>query len=505
MPPLPQIRPQYHNRNIRRPESIDSASAIRSMGQMFSDVIQGGEDKKTARLEFQTRLDVAEYHNNIEQAKINTQNQLALLQEEFETNPLAVNKEEYYQAQSKVIEDNSTLIEGEVAQEKFQRDVSSMAIQYGIQSRALRHVAVIDDGQTTAQERAEQFVDSPNRNDLMREMMDEKTAIGIYSEAEAKDFMGETDFEWGLDDAGKSLNNAKWVLKQLKEGNPDYLPNLSEAQKNKLAQQIRTGTIPRLEYGNADTAVTILKEVDFGGKPREFYSNIEEAKLIGAIKETEANAMILAYQREREIDESTEPETFKSLSLQVDAVDARKGEAPMGNSLSYANQTRELYTAIYKAYGEMKLTYPHLQALLKDAGVSTAGKAELVKQQMLNPEEAEKTYTSNQAAFDSFMLYTDKDVARANNLMMEYISYKSEATDDKMTTLLPSIIYRDKIRRAEKATTAAVRLLTIKPKGKPEQFTVTPYKRTPVKAILKTERVVNGVTYIKSEGGWKKK
>jgi hypothetical protein len=87
--------------------------------------------------------------------------------------------------------------------------------------------------------------------------------------------------------------------------------------------------------------------------------------------------------------------------------------------------------------------------------------------------------------------------------MTRYISDKSEIPDDKMTTLLPTIIYEDKKGRGEKATTLAIRLLTTKEKGKSAESDITAYQRKNI--VQEKEKTISGITYTKVEGGWKRK
>jgi hypothetical protein len=491
---MPTLQPHIGGQSYRttqRPANTDISGATRGLISTVKGV-----------LDHRQKVALAEQKADLDSATIRGNNNLRLFQEEFSINPRGMTDQEYTEGQDEALNDafgeTNPALRG-----AFDQSMSTNKNIHGINARATRISAISVEGKANTDTKYSDWEKNSMRNYAeLAQIGLGAIGAGFYSPDYIKERTGKAIMAASLNDA---VSNPQGTLDAI-EANDERYNSLSDVNKKKV-KSAALSTIKQnkelLELRMGETAVTVLKQVDLGGIPSDFYGNIDELVDTGILKKAEGEAMSLAYQRGRGINQKTSDETFTKLSLENAIVDKRTEDKYMEDSLTYSKQVRDLYKNIYTAYGEKKLTFPHFQKLLDDAGKSTALKSQLVKKQLLDPEQSEKGYVANQAAFDSFMLYTGGDIARSNNLMTRYISDKSEIPDDKMTTLLPTIIYEDKKGRGEKATTLAIRLLTTKEKGKSAESDITAYQRKNI--VQEKEKTISGITYTKVEGGWKRK
>jgi hypothetical protein len=462
MPTLPRYSSQ---RQLRAPQAVSAAPVLRQIGETALDIAVMGERREIAKLEFDTRMELAEQKNQIDTAKINTQNQLALFQEEQKANPMALKPQEIEDGITKIIGENTSGIESFSAQQTFERDISGIATRYGIQARGIRNTAVINTGKQNTIAGIEAIAGDTNRLlKLSTEVIDPAVALGFYSPEEGQNLKSEAVKSWALNDANQGAGAARSVLESLKTNDGRY--PLDAEESNAAFSDVKS-VLSRLEYTEkvetAGAGVLVQQEYTdiIARTDIEVYQKYAAIKNMALQPKQEKQALAVLNTAEG-IAPFTDTRMLALLGAEIDSFNKVFGtEGAAEEPDKYFKRVQRFRDKVDQAYINKKLSPESYTILLDDISKSTDVKTLQAAGSLKNNDNWSDWRYENSDAIADFGIAFDEDPILSSRLFSDYYLQKSDPdfknTRGNRQQLVADLVEKEKASQRTEAQKVVMR------------------------------------------------
>jgi hypothetical protein len=382
---MPILDTHISGEQLRTPRQVDAGKPFRQIGALAQDIGGALEERDTAKLEFDTRMQMAEQKNQVDTANINTKNALALWDEEYSAHPLDYKPRDYEDKVTQILQEQGEDIEDPAASIRYQQKAGLLATQYGIKARATRNTAVIAQGKQNTISSLTSIAGQPaldsagNLSPLKIEarllegerVIDEAVAFGYYSEIEGEKLKKEGVTTTALSDASRGSKYAREVMTRLADPKDTTYP-FQDPKDKKAAWSQAKGMLGMMEYKEKVTVESdkvqaerisnaIITQDDKSG-----YQRYVEIKQIGLSKANEDRALAVLNKR-LGVASDTNSEAVEELGLDLDYFEKGEGVEPV----EYFKQVQGFRAKVDGAYIDGKLSPASYDQLLLDIDKAT--------------------------------------------------------------------------------------------------------------------------------------
>jgi hypothetical protein len=228
---MPILDTHISGEQLRSPRQVDDGKPFRQLGALAQDIGSAIETRDQAKLEFDTRMQMAEQKNQVDEAKLNTKMQFDLLQEEYTQDPIEFSKDNpdaYQERLTDIVLNQGDTIQSDLGRQVYQDDIKDIANKYSIIANKVRNDTIIARGKSNLDNIQQQLWADPNRNGKLTDELMRSGEFGIIDSGEAQERSQNTIMSWAVRDAETSIDGAKAVLRALADPNDSRYPLESE-------------------------------------------------------------------------------------------------------------------------------------------------------------------------------------------------------------------------------------------------------------------------------------